>query len=137
MAQGCGFCGEPESVIHMLRNCSKASVIWIYLFSPELLSNFFGEDMKSWARSNLKLSRVKVERIEWRVIFGVACWIIWKERNRRIFRKEERERRVEEVCWLILSSSHNMCRVRFEANSSVQQTRIVELVCWSSLRREG
>ena len=76
-----GVCGlfktNIENLCHALRNCVKAHEFWLKLgvFIHDL--DFWESDAQTWLESNLKLSR-KAYIKNWKVIFCVTCWIIWR-----------------------------------------------------------
>jgi hypothetical protein len=52
------------------------------------MDDFFSASLKPWLLNNLSSKIITTDGWKWSVIFGVAVWIIWKERNNSIFRHQ-------------------------------------------------
>ena len=77
----CGLCKTSvENLGHAFRNCVKAREFWLKLgvFIHDL--DFWESDVQTWLKSILKLSR-RADKEDWKTIFCVACWLIWRRRN--------------------------------------------------------
>ncbi|XP_021852892.1 uncharacterized protein [Spinacia oleracea] len=82
----CSRCSSaPETHLHLFRDCWESSILWSYIFkrvknAKEVhLNSFFRLDWTGWINYNLSLS------MDWKVVFIVAIWHIWKARNREVF----------------------------------------------------
>ncbi|CAA0822544.1 Ribonuclease H-like superfamily protein [Striga hermonthica] len=80
----CSFCEQPESMVHVLRNCLPARGLWNLLLPSTSRGEFFLHDLCGWLWSNLSGSRL-VGLDEWATIFSIACWQIWFWRNKVVF----------------------------------------------------
>ncbi|CAN1819071.1 Putative ribonuclease H protein At1g65750, partial [Linum perenne] len=75
----CGVCtGEPETSIHILRDCALSREVWSRFRDISEQPGFFTANMEDWWSSNL-LSVATATK------FGVICWVLWKCRNERTF----------------------------------------------------
>ena len=82
----CNHCHmEPETVLHVLRDCRYATQVWMGLVSPDRWSEFFSLPVQEWLYSNLTNNLSFDLSMEWSLIFGVACWLLWQWRNKALF----------------------------------------------------
>ncbi|XP_061358638.1 uncharacterized protein LOC133302833 [Gastrolobium bilobum] len=79
----CRICqGAVEDCTHLFRDCCWSRQIWQICFSWVDISAFWSGEFQYWIERNLNR---KKHNKEWRRLFGVICWLIWKERNNMIF----------------------------------------------------
>lgn len=75
-----------ETRNHLLINCSYAKQMWKHtkrMFGKsDIIPNEFTELVLQW---NKEVFQCKVVRRVWNLISGSILWMIWKERNRRVF----------------------------------------------------
>ncbi|XP_061340875.1 myrcene synthase, chloroplastic-like [Gastrolobium bilobum] len=76
---------DVEDCNHIFRECSWACQIWQLCCHGLVLNGFWEGDFVSWIERNLNR---KKENKDWRRLFGVVCWLIWKERNNGVFNDE-------------------------------------------------
>lgn len=72
--------GIQESLMHVLRDCEFARSLWLELKRGHLEPDFLilqGVDGFKW---NLE----KPDET-WKLVFGVACWMLWTWRNKSLF----------------------------------------------------
>ncbi|GER31180.1 polynucleotidyl transferase [Striga asiatica] len=69
-----GWCpSKEESVLHVLRDCSEASEVWIRLVPSHVQHSFFTLDLKEWLTSNLlNSSGPSIDVDNWECFFGVT-----------------------------------------------------------------
>ena len=80
----CPLCKtEPESLLHILRDCALVRLLW-YNIGSLIPSNFFSSsNIKKWMM-HLATSDFETRfhpSIFWRNIFLILCWNIWAARN--------------------------------------------------------
>ena len=77
----CGTCSDQrESCIHVLQDCMRSRQIWFKLGVNESDIDFWSTNERQWLVGNIKLSnRNGIEN--WKSLFCVACWLIWRRRN--------------------------------------------------------
>ena len=70
----CLLCGwQTESVIHILKDCPLAMMVWKSILNLHSSPHFFLSELKPWFLGNL-LSKVKGPNgIGWNVIFAITC----------------------------------------------------------------
>eukprot|EP00253_Pinus_taeda_P017716 PITA_17716 len=91
----CCLCNsDGETRNHLLINCPFAKTLWINtkrtFGKPENAPSEFNEVVFQW---NKEIFQCKVVRRAWDLISGFVLWMIWKERNRRISRTQQRNRK--------------------------------------------
>ncbi|CAN1792988.1 Putative ribonuclease H protein At1g65750 [Linum perenne] len=75
----CSRCGHPqETVLHVLRDCSAVVNTWTHLV-------FLSDDRTSWDLPLLPWITHHLKAPSTCLLFGVACWSLWKTRNEAIF----------------------------------------------------
>ena len=82
----CPVCLQaPETIIHVLRDCSLASSCWQNL-GVNLGADFFFLDSREWLE---EYGRLEYEAgsllISWNVIFSFGLWFLWQQQNRVVF----------------------------------------------------
>lgn len=111
----CQRCGsDQETIIHTLRDCSKARVVWAKLpFHDE--ADFYSLDCLEWINHYMSQSQNS--------LFATACWIIWKARNSEIF---------NDVSWSVWFSLNQITCLHmdivkaFGTNIQTKQPRLVQ-----------
>lgn len=100
----CMCCVTLESVDHLLAQCPVASCLWALIFSTFAVQWVQPEGVLgvlwSWARGWVGKRRRKA----WNLALLSLMWLIWLERNRRIFQEV-----VRSVYWLELRFLHVLC----------------------------
>ena len=75
----------PETHLHLFRNCFHATILWkrifqnCHLIKAVDVHRFFNNDWDDWITLNLEQS------LDWLMMFVIALWHIWKNRNRVVF----------------------------------------------------
>ncbi|CAN1146389.1 Putative ribonuclease H protein At1g65750 [Linum perenne] len=70
--------GDAETTKHVLRSCPLAKQAWTKLLLINESDPFFSMDLESWWNKYLTDKDMALQ-------LGVACWVLWKYRNGRIF----------------------------------------------------
>lgn len=73
-----------ETNLHAIRDCVEAKKVWLLLLPDDRKASFFEEEKWQWLLNNLKWDPDGCG-LRWSLVFGVACWKIWKWRNCKIF----------------------------------------------------
>lgn len=77
-----------EDHLHLFRDCWESSILWNYIFSRLVknhglnIHSFFHLSWIEWIGYNLKQSG------DWKMIFYIAIWHIWKSRNQAVFKQK-------------------------------------------------
>ncbi|XP_056697560.1 uncharacterized protein [Spinacia oleracea] len=86
ISPNCSRClSEPESHLHLFRDCTQSSILWSFIFQRIWKNEkfdfnaFYNSDWKRWIDFNLSCS------MDWKVIFAVGIWHIWISRNSTVF----------------------------------------------------
>ncbi|CAL1362249.1 unnamed protein product [Linum trigynum] len=72
--------GQPESILHALRDCPPALFFWSRHVPTAKQHSFFSAEQGDWLRENLSNSEAGPSGIPWAAFFGVATWCLWKSR---------------------------------------------------------
>ncbi|CAJ2647032.1 unnamed protein product [Trifolium pratense] len=76
---------DNETTLHVLRDCPKATQIWIRLVPSNQITNFFSLNCRDWIFRNISNQPQGIQSKKWTTTFLVACWHIWTWRNKTIF----------------------------------------------------
>lgn len=75
-----------ESLIHLLRDCSSTRLIWHRFLRVRRNASFFNLPLHEWLIANLTNKvDVIVDGMQWNTLYGIICWLIWKQQNRLVF----------------------------------------------------
>ncbi|XP_071740858.1 uncharacterized protein [Rutidosis leptorrhynchoides] len=87
----CPFChAEPDSHLHLFFRCPFAAQVWKYVKSSVRV-NVAGNDWTDFVDSiSSCAARRTVCSIVSKLLFGAAVYMIWQERNKRLFKKDAR-----------------------------------------------
>lgn len=70
----CPLCSKnPESLLHILRYCSRVALVCNWLRNRCLVTQFFSLNQNAWFRKNLLAD------------FAMATWVVWRIRNVVVF----------------------------------------------------
>ncbi|KAL4326271.1 hypothetical protein GQ457_11G005490 [Hibiscus cannabinus] len=78
----CCICNNAdESVLHILRDCTKARETWSKIIPSSRLDNFFDYSLQHWLEANL-CSKTEFGGNDsmWDICFATICWQLWKRR---------------------------------------------------------
>ncbi|KAL4319829.1 hypothetical protein GQ457_18G007350 [Hibiscus cannabinus] len=80
-ARCCIFNNADESVLHILRDCTKARETWSKIIPSSRLDNFFDYSLQHWLEANL-CSKTEFGGNDsmWDICFATICWQLWKRR---------------------------------------------------------
>ncbi|CAN1796987.1 Putative ribonuclease H protein At1g65750 [Linum perenne] len=74
----CSLCRKSEeSVAHVLRDCEFAAESWSKLEGFNTRATHWRGDVAAWLGRGLRAGNC--------LLFGVHCWLLWKNRNERVF----------------------------------------------------
>ncbi|KAJ8758607.1 hypothetical protein K2173_000328 [Erythroxylum novogranatense] len=76
---------HTESILHAIRDCPKVREMWKSLVPRKAWEQFFSDPIDRWLLSNIRGNQQGVEGVEWRMLFVVGCWLMWKWRNHEVF----------------------------------------------------
>ena len=137
----CPICQrEPETILHALRDCTRAKQAWIQLGVKETSGDFWLSNLQEWLQINEKVNSSYIEgKPPWRLIFNFAVWSMWKSRNLYVFnRKNPNPNLVAEIYNQMLEF---MFCVSSPRNPVRKINRIVRwekpLVGWRKLNTDG
>ncbi|KAB2005275.1 hypothetical protein ES319_D11G258300v1 [Gossypium barbadense] len=86
------FCGEVETVSHVLRGCLEALAIWVRLVKRDELDEFLSMELQQWFVLNLSdASNFSNEVTDWDTRFAIICWCLWGRRIRDFFTRSLRK----------------------------------------------
>ena len=100
----CALCSQaPETIEHLLLCCSFSRELWFQLFhrigwsavSPSSHDQWL---VAWWTRARKRI--LKEERCCFDSVVILICWMVWKERNKRIFYRQIRTMH-EVLDWVI------------------------------------
>lgn len=121
---GCKTCTtEEETLLHCLRDCPLASVIWHKLLPISFRTTFFSVNLHEWLSTNLC---PRTNSVKWNTVFGVTIWLIWKWRCAKVMRNESLsvERKVGIISAMVSSVQSSVFPSSVE--SGVHEVRRIE-----------
>lgn len=75
---------KKEELLHALRDCPYAKIVWRKLVSKEKRYNFFTATWKDWLTINFCSKGRREDELRWPKIFVTGCWMLWKWRNQQL-----------------------------------------------------
>ncbi|WCJ38142.1 Polynucleotidyl transferase ribonuclease H-like superfamily protein [Euphorbia peplus] len=86
----CSICNrDPETTLHILRDCPKAKQVWSSFIPNSLLSYWFNLNLQDWIMYNLNSFKHPDFLKDWKVFFSHTIWWIWRWRCISIFEGKE------------------------------------------------
>ncbi|KAK8617457.1 hypothetical protein V6N13_080373 [Hibiscus sabdariffa] len=81
-SEACSICqGASEDIDHVLRFCTRASVLWRSVLGQEVANRFDALPFDVWLHGNITGRLFNgVARDDWSMRFSVYCWLLWKRR---------------------------------------------------------
>lgn len=100
----CAPCEEAEEISHSFLHCNSSQQIWHLFFAVAgiqwCMPNNTVEFLLSWHRLDLQ----KSSKEAWKSIPKVVWWVIWRERNARVFEdKRDNVINLKLRCMFVLS----------------------------------
>lgn len=130
----CPHCiGSPETALHVFRDCTLARAMWTDLLHLAQSSQFFTTPtIADWFRTNLKESTASYATMDWCLVFGTGCWLLWSWRNRELFNPEFH--RPPNEASIVRTTAEGFHQA-WEFGSSIDRvpTRIKRNIVWSKL----
>lgn len=80
--------GYPESVIHILRDCPRANSLWLDIVDNGEILEFFSLNHDEWFEFCLSKNLGKDRVRDWKNVFMINCWFLWKWRNASLFEED-------------------------------------------------
>ncbi|KAJ4816988.1 RNA-directed DNA polymerase (reverse transcriptase)-related family protein [Rhynchospora pubera] len=80
----CVFCDATESIDHLFSHCSFIRIFWV-LFSRYNKWGFHTNSLSIWDIWTDIIALPTNNRVLMQILFAAFSWVIWKERNSRIF----------------------------------------------------
>lgn len=73
-----------ETIIHVLRECLCASVVWMNLANVEARDLFFTSNLDQWISLNLSNNLGDDSNLDWSVIWANAYHLLWTWHNKEV-----------------------------------------------------
>ena len=88
----CLICqGGSETKLHALHNCPQIKHVWNQLEIMSSNQAFWRNNLQEWLSSNGREScRLITANPQWKIVFSIAVWNIWKTRNKFVFSRKSR-----------------------------------------------
>ncbi|KAK7396211.1 hypothetical protein VNO78_17051 [Psophocarpus tetragonolobus] len=83
----CKFCSLEGTVIHVLRDCTRATSIWVQMVPPEVRDEFFSTSLRDWMHRFLQKPWLPDRDYDADCLrFTVTAWLLWKDTTSSIFK---------------------------------------------------
>jgi ribonuclease HI len=126
----CSHCTlQVESILHVLRDCPLARVVWIHLVPMNLRQNFFDMELKQWFDTNCSNEMEDSNNIRWNAIWAMACHNLWQWRNKE--HHDDNVVRPPEIWNQIRKMALDYKQAKRDANTMVQRFPSQRLVYWT------
>ena len=83
----CFLCGvEDETINHLLNSCKLVASVWDWMEEIFRQTDHSRESIQDTvSRCRVKYARHETVNLIWCIVIGFLVWMVWKERNKRIF----------------------------------------------------
>lgn len=117
-----------ETILHTLRECTKARQVWVEIILHAWRSSFFNKDLRAWMLQNI--TERKFRGVSWNLLFGFVIWNLWICRNKAILTEDSRSEDVSILCHRLALSFLNAqhCEKSLRAGHVSRNT-----ACWELL----
>lgn len=78
---------NPESIMHILRDCEGAADLWNKVIDAVNWSKYFSLGLVPWLEWNLSSPDIGNTSWNWMSFFAVTVAALWRERNSLVFAK--------------------------------------------------
>ena len=73
----CKFCDHPsETTVHVLRDCTRAKVVWYRLIPDAERGSFFQIELHDWLGRNLTRGLGRYNAREWAILFEITLSLL-------------------------------------------------------------
>lgn len=76
---------QPESIMHVLRDCEGTLELWQQLVDPNMWHLFASLGLERWLEFNLGSASIGQFHWNWPILFGSMVHMIWIDRNHFVF----------------------------------------------------
>ena len=120
---------NPETTIHILRDCPWVKRIWYH--SPGILPlSFFHLSLQNWLHTNATSNSIIFHyQLPWKIYFTFLCWNLWLARNECIFKKQSypQDQIIQKVVQCAIEFFFSVCPAK---NIKIKIPRIIK---WNAL----
>lgn len=82
--------GVREDIGHILRTCPDANRLWMAIALEFAKRNRWKKPFMEWMSDNVKSREMTSDNLEWRMVFTIGAWWLWKWWNEEVFRNMNR-----------------------------------------------
>ncbi|XP_016167986.1 uncharacterized protein LOC107610450 [Arachis ipaensis] len=107
---------DIETPFHVIRDCPMSSPVWNCRVKLQNIGMFYNLDLKEWIIANMTVDMGSDDDMEWKDIFVIAVWLIWKFRNEYIHSNINTSLRIKEMKIKNLAREIRDARRRIENN---------------------
>lgn len=73
-----------ENILHVLRDCPLANLVWLHLLDQSNVANFFYPDLMEWIDMNLSRDLNATSKDDWQSVWAQGCYFLWYWRNQQV-----------------------------------------------------
>ncbi|MCI04381.1 ribonuclease H [Trifolium medium] len=85
----CNYCGNgEETILHAMRDCPKAKVLWRCFKPMNHSAQFYTVDIFQWININLYNTIQWQGKGSWCDVWALSCHCLWSWRNKEMFEDE-------------------------------------------------
>lgn len=75
----------PETIMHMVWDCEELTLFWDCSVPSHSWAKFFSLGLHEWIQFNLSSLDSGNVNLDWPILFGVATYHLWNDRNKLVF----------------------------------------------------
>lgn len=76
---------QPESILHVLRDCECVLQLWEKLVNPDEWHKFASLGLMEWLLFNFTAPNIGIGDSNWPILFGTMLYMLWIDRNHFVF----------------------------------------------------
>ncbi|KAK4267368.1 hypothetical protein QN277_024155 [Acacia crassicarpa] len=110
----CPVCSsDTETIQHVLRDCPDTKKLWRQIVPRHVWRRFSSLRDDLWIRWNVSHRGKNQQADEWRNIFTIVCWWLWRRRNTLVFEGKWASNNSIQASAIAMHSSLSVARERF------------------------
>ncbi|KAK4273715.1 hypothetical protein QN277_017054 [Acacia crassicarpa] len=129
----CQICNMgQENLLHVIRDCPETLELWRQIVPRSLWRTFSSLTLDSWMRWNLNYRVGSKQEEDWKQVFAITCWWLWRRRNSTIFENKKISNLTVLSSVMATRCCLNEARDRFRVMNGLERTTATAGALWKS-----